>query len=360
MEFQVSLSKRINAKASFRSPVNIVGVTGPSGAGKSSLLRALAGFEPQAEVDVNWFSGNAHSQLSAPVRVGLVFQQPMLFPHVDVAGNLALAQRHAGKRALSIADALSGCECEHLLDKSVDQISGGEAQRVAIARALVNGPDVLLLDESLSAIDTKLKNKILTFLMRLSADTGMKIVMVSHDIQDVALFSDAMLLLEHGGVSYADSTAAALAFIADKGESENPCALLEGEVIAPSADFTYPYSRLNVNGTTLYASQASRHNLVVSTPDASSGKLAVFASEVSIDTNTQTCLTSSSIVNTLPCTVQQVCLPDCAPDDLHPHSSVLIVLACGTQTLYSRISSLSFTRLTIKAGMPVLARFKLQ
>ena len=143
MQISALLPNRINAQISLLPQSRFIGVTGPSGAGKSSLFRALAGVEKSASVQTPWTSQ----------KVGIVFQQPMLFPHTDVRGNLALAQRHASPNALSIDACLRGCYCDHLIDKPVQALSGGEAQRVAIARALVNGPDVLLLDESLSAID---------------------------------------------------------------------------------------------------------------------------------------------------------------------------------------------------------------
>ena len=141
MEFNVSLANRINAKAILSNSMQVIGIAGPSGAGKSSLLRALAGFEPKAKVSVDWFgesegserqassvakthSSTADNRASYGVRVGLVFQQPMLFPHVNVKGNLALAERHAGTKALKVEHALEGCECEHLLHKSIDSLSG--------------------------------------------------------------------------------------------------------------------------------------------------------------------------------------------------------------------------------------------
>ena len=157
MQISALLPNRINAQISLQPQSRFIGVTGPSGAGKSSLFRALAGVEKSAKVQMPWTSQ----------KVGIVFQQPMLFPHTDVRGNLALAQRHASPNAMSIDVCLRGCYCEHLIDKPVQALSGGEAQRVAIARALVNGPDVLLLDESLSAIDIFTRRKIYQFLNNL-------------------------------------------------------------------------------------------------------------------------------------------------------------------------------------------------
>ena len=188
MQISARLSNRINAQISLQPQSRFIGVTGPSGAGKSSLFRALAGVEKSAKVQMPWTSQ----------KVGIVFQQPMLFPHTDVRGNLALAQRHASPNAMSIDVCLRGCYCEHLIDKPVQALSGGEAQRVAIARALVNGPDVLLLDESLSAIDIFTRRKIYQFLNNLCVSGKLICLVISHDLDDLALFSDELVFIDQG------------------------------------------------------------------------------------------------------------------------------------------------------------------
>ncbi|MBQ4830219.1 ATP-binding cassette domain-containing protein [Alteromonas sp. MMG017] len=393
MEFNVSLVNRISAKAELPDSMQVVGITGPSGAGKSSLLRALAGFEPEATVSVNWFGEGAKSIANAkagsatktvnainknsalaPVRVGLVFQQPMLFPHVNVKGNLALAQRHAGSKALAVEHALAGCECEHLLHKSIDSLSGGEAQRVALARALVNGPDVLMLDESLSALDATLRSKILRFLVKTCGRLNIKLIMVSHDVQDLALFCDGLIAIVDGVVDVTGSVAYVMAKIASQGSVENPCAILEGEIIRNSDDFPHPFTRLNVSGNILYAKATvqsdneqnnyTEHGLN-SNPRQVRGKIAVFASEVSIDTNTQVNVPSSSILNALPCEVVKIYHPKILQSN-NPQSNsqqlqtAIVMLTHGDQTLYARVSTLSIERLKLEPGLSVVARFKLQ
>lgn len=419
MEFNVSLANRINAKVMLPSPMQVVGITGPSGAGKSTLLRALAGFEPQAKVSVNWFGKNevnrtrqntassstkAESRLVAkyklkpkspstaktrstmkenskftPVRVGLVFQQPMLFPHVDVKGNLLLAQRHAGANALAIDDALSGCEALHLLHKPINGLSGGEAQRVAIARALVNGPDVLLLDESMSALDTHLRMKILRFLVKTTAMLGIKLVMVSHDLHDLALFCDGMIVMKEGQVSSAGSAASTMSFIASHEPLENPCAVIEGRMLPPSDDFPYPFTRIKVGDSILFTKSYTSHiqnrddqvntNAAMMPEQAQdNGRIVVFASEISLDINAQVGTPTSSMLNALPCEIVDICCT--SNDHNHPndlkHSTApknptaIVVLMHEQQTLYASVSTLSLARLQLTVGLRVVARFKLQ
>ncbi|VEL97355.1 molybdate transport system ATP-binding protein [Alteromonas sp. 76-1] len=389
MEFNVSLENRISAKAALPYSMQVLGITGPSGAGKSSLLRALAGFEQEASVSVNWFAEdakpiasatvNAHSETeemkvnSAPIRgrVGLVFQQPMLFPHVNVKGNLALAERHAGSKALTVEHAIAGCECKHLLHKSIDSLSGGEAQRVALARALVNGPDVLMLDESLSALDATLRSKILRFLVKTCGQLNIKLIMVSHDVQDLALFCDGLISVVDGAVEATGSVAYVMAKIASQGSIENPCAILEGEIIKNSDDFPHPFTRLNVSGNILYAKATVQCDSKLNTNNKDEqglstdqhhqrGKIAVFASEVSIDTNTQVNVPSSSILNALPCEVVEIYHPETPQSENQQLQTAIVMLSHGNQALYARVSTLSIERLKLEPGLSVVARFKLQ
>lgn len=218
MQISALLPNRIDAKISLQPQSRFIGVTGPSGAGKSSLFRALAGVEKSAKVQTPWTAQ----------KVGIVFQQPMLFPHTDVRGNLALAQRHASPNAMSIDACLRGCYCEHLIDKPVHALSGGEAQRVAIARALVNGPDVLLLDESLSAIDIFTRRKIYQFLNNLCVSGQLTCFVISHDLDDLALFSDELVYIVQGRTELCGPTRDVLAQVFEKEGLATPSSVLEG------------------------------------------------------------------------------------------------------------------------------------
>ncbi len=218
MQISALLPNRINAQISLQPQSRFIGITGPSGAGKSSLFRALAGVEKSASVQTPWTSQ----------KVGIVFQQPMLFPHTDVRGNLALAQRHTSPNAMSIDACLRGCYCEHLIDKPVQALSGGEAQRVAIARALVNGPDVLLLDESLSAIDIFTRRKIYQFLNNLCVSGKLTCLVISHDLDDLALFSDELVFIDQGRTELCGKTRDVLTQVFEKEGFATPSSVLEG------------------------------------------------------------------------------------------------------------------------------------
>ena len=405
--FEVMFPNRIQGRVELDSSSNFIGITGPSGAGKSSLLRCIAGFEKDALTQANW--GNVSP------KIGIVFQQPLLFPHLDVEGNLQIATRHASEHAVSIDEAVKGCRCEHLLSKPIATLSGGEAQRVAIARALVNGPHILLLDESFSAIDAVTRRHIYTFLRQLCAASQLKCFMVSHDIDELLLLSDEMIYICDGEVEAVGNVDAVISTMLEGGAIHTPSAILTG-VVECSADvaldsyaeegFDTPTRKtinpvkdpvnkraiglgnLNqsavhqviVSGQRLYVSQtsflAAKFNECKSNQADNNGigdtfsacgevRVAIKASEVSIDTNTAVTTenSTSSILNSLSCVIE-----DIAHFDNRESGRVLLYLRIvnseGTteieqQALYAVVSSLSASRLKLGKNMPVIARFKL-
>ncbi|MEM6534628.1 MAG: molybdenum ABC transporter ATP-binding protein [Pseudomonadota bacterium] len=181
-------------------------VFGPSGAGKTSLLRLIAGLERPARGtirfgDTVW----ADEQTFVPAHkrgVGYMFQTARLFSHLSVRGNLRFAEKRApGPGQYTVADLVDAFDLRLLLDRDPATLSGGERQRVALARTLASQPDLLLLDEPLSALDEARKRDILPFLEDLPARFGVPTLIVTHDIDEVARLADSMLVLNDGAVS---------------------------------------------------------------------------------------------------------------------------------------------------------------
>ncbi len=177
---------------------------GPSGCGKTTLLRVLAGLEP-ADAGEVMIGGRPMQDVPAHARsVNTVFQSYALFPHRNVWQNIAfgMQMRRRPKDLINqaIRDMAELIGIDALLDRRVDQLSGGQRQRVALARALVNEPEVLLLDEPLSALDAGLRARLQVELKRLQRRLGMTFVFVTHDQEEAMVMSDRIAVLNHGQI----------------------------------------------------------------------------------------------------------------------------------------------------------------
>ncbi|ABM60980.1 molybdenum ABC transporter ATP-binding protein [Halorhodospira halophila] len=179
---------------------------GRSGSGKTTLLRCLAGLErlPHGRLTVNgavW--QDADTFLPVHRRpIGYVFQEPSLFPHLNVRGNLLYGRRRtpAGDRRSDFAEVTRLLGLEELLERSPAALSGGQRQRVSIGRALLTDPHLLLMDEPLASLDAATKAEILPYFERLHGHLHIPIVYVTHALDEAARLADHMVLLEAGRV----------------------------------------------------------------------------------------------------------------------------------------------------------------
>lgn len=177
---------------------------GPSGCGKTTLLRLIAGFEHPTEGQI-LLEGQSIGHLPPyERRVNTVFQNYALFPHMTVAENIGFGLEMLGKQRSEITstvdDMLRLVKMEELASRRTDQISGGQQQRVALARALAPHPQVLLLDEPLSALDYKLRKEMQIELKRLQHETGITFVFVTHDQEEALTMSDRVAVMNQGQV----------------------------------------------------------------------------------------------------------------------------------------------------------------
>lgn len=201
---------RFELQVDFAAHGGVTALFGPSGAGKSSVLEIVAGLRRGAvgRVVLNgttWLDSAAGTRLPPERRsVGYVPQEGLLFPHLDVRGNLwtgAARARRAGRdpdgALVSVVELL---ELEPLLERSVSMLSGGERQRVALGRALCSGPELLLLDEPLAALDLPLRRRLLPFLHRIRAEMDVPMLLVSHEPLEVQALADQVIRLDEGRV----------------------------------------------------------------------------------------------------------------------------------------------------------------
>ncbi len=177
---------------------------GPSGCGKTTLLRLIAGFEQATAGEIK-IAGTAVNDLPPfKRRVNTVFQSYALFPHLTVEQNVAFGLEmkrlpRAEVRA-RVAEALQLVQMPHLAKRRPAQLSGGQQQRVALARALAPKPDVLLLDEPLSALDLKLRKEMQVELKRVQHEAGITFVFVTHDQEEALTMSDRIAVMSGGKI----------------------------------------------------------------------------------------------------------------------------------------------------------------
>ncbi|EKE76788.1 spermidine/putrescine ABC transporter ATP-binding protein PotA [Gallaecimonas xiamenensis] len=177
-------------------------ILGPSGCGKTTALRLIAGLE-NADAGRIQIAGVDNTQLPAEKRnVNTVFQSYALFPHMTVFENVAFGLQMQkvpkAEQQQRVLDALKMVQLDSFAKRKPHQLSGGQQQRVAIARAVVNKPKVLLLDESLSALDYKLRKAMQWELKQLQRRLGITFIFVTHDQEEALSMSDRILVMNNG------------------------------------------------------------------------------------------------------------------------------------------------------------------
>lgn len=190
----------------FDAETGVVGLFGPSGAGKTTTLAIIAGTlrprEGTVRLGDRLLLDTTHG-IALPAerrKVGCVFQDLRLFPHLTVEKNLRYGFRRRPARKIEFSRVVEILELRNLLDRAPRTLSGGEQQRVALARAVLQGPELLLLDEPLTALDASLKRRIVEYLENLLAELKIPTVFVSHDLADMRRLAEYVVVLEAGRV----------------------------------------------------------------------------------------------------------------------------------------------------------------
>lgn len=317
-------------------------VFGPSGCGKTTLLRAIAGLEPDASGTLK-IAGevwqDARTRLPAHRRpVGVVFQQTALLPHLSVEDNLRYGWKRAKAPAALLDAWIERLALAPLLGRRPATLSGGERQRVALARALVTAPQLLLLDEPLSALDAPRRAEILPFLEAVRREAGIPILHVTHAIEEVARLADHLVLLDAGQVT---ASGPALSLL---NRADLPLALRDDAGVVLDADVI---ERDSHGLLTLRTAAGLLHAQGDAHPPGTALRVRILARDVSLALTRHD---DSSLLNLLSATLQQ--LTELANGQIQARLDV------GGTLLLARISHHSVERLQLQPGMTLWAQVK--
>ena len=184
----------------------LLGIVGASGSGKSTLLKNIVGLLKPDQGYIQFKHQdliNTEKKINIPMhqrKIALVFQNALLFPHMNVQQNLCYAEKLISKadRKFQFEDIVELLELKPLIYRKAHQLSGGEAQRVSIGRALLSSPNLLLLDEPLTGLDQQLKQQILPFLKRIKDELNLPMVYVTHHLEELAYLEAETVQLKQG------------------------------------------------------------------------------------------------------------------------------------------------------------------
>ena len=199
---------RFELDVAFAGPADGITVLfGPSGAGKSATLAVIAGLSRPTSARIalgDRVLTDTAARLSVPAerrRIGIVHQEARLFPHMPVRRNLLYGWRRSqADKRIGFDEMVEVLAIRHLLDRRPHDLSGGERQRVAIGRAMLSQPDLLLLDEPVSALDEARRGEVLAFLLALKRRYALPMVYVTHSVDEARALGDVVVRLEAGRV----------------------------------------------------------------------------------------------------------------------------------------------------------------
>ncbi|MBX3326910.1 MAG: molybdenum ABC transporter ATP-binding protein [Nitrospira sp.] len=326
----------------------ITAIFGPSGSGKTTLLRCLAGLEQAPngfiqlgeEVWQNERLGRCVPLYQRPI--GYVFQEPRLFPHYDVRANLLYGYKRVPPHARRItpAQVVEILGIEHLLERRIHKLSGGEQQRVAIGRALLTSPKLLLLDEPLASLDIQRKQELLPYIRQLHEHLHIPVLYVSHAIAEILQLADRVVLLKDGKITAAGALNEMITSLKFRGHfaGHRVGAVLDARVAAHDAE--YGLTQLEFNGQSLFVplQSVAVGNLV---------RVHILSNDVSLVLGKT--IVPTSVLNILEATIVEIQEAN--------QSSVDVLLDIGT-SLVASITKRSLMSLGLKPGQRVFAHIK--
>ncbi len=188
----------------------LLGIVGVSGCGKSTLLKNIVGLLKPTHGSIQFNQQilfDSQQKIHVPMhqrKIALIFQNALLFPHMNVQQNLCYAEKliPQAERKFQFNEIVELLELTHLCQRKAHQLSGGEAQRVSIGRALLSSPHLLLLDEPLTGLDQQLKQQILPFLQRIKDELNLPMIYVTHHLEELKYLKADILQLDQGQLQH--------------------------------------------------------------------------------------------------------------------------------------------------------------
>lgn len=332
--------------AAFDAPPGVTVLFGRSGAGKTTVVQAVAGLLRPSHGRIT-ADGTVLTDTGAGVflpahrrRIGYVFQDARLFPHLTVRQNLLYGRWFAPRRdGASIERVIAMLEIGPLLARRPGGLSGGERQRVALGRAILSEPRLLLMDEPLAALDEARKAEILPYLERLRDEVRLPILYVSHSVAEVARLATTVVVMDAGRVTAAGPAAAILA---DPGAApalglREAGAILQARVAAQEED---GLTRLDSAAGQLWLPR-------IAAPPGTPVRLRILAQDVMLATRRPEAI---SALNVLMMRVDDVRIGD--------GPGAMVRLAAGGETILARVTRRSATALGLAPGLPIYAILK--
>ncbi len=326
----------------------ITGIFGHSGSGKSTLLRCIAGLEKRTTGEITLNGTNLYNAKSSYFvkpekrRIGLVFQDARLFPHLTVLNNIKYGQRRYKNTSLDIDEVIKLTQLKSLIHKNVTQLSGGEKQRVAIARALLAEPELLLLDEPLSALDNTSKSTMIALLLNVQKQLNIPMLYVSHSMAELQQISDNLLVMNNGKITHFGNVHHVIHTLnSSQSITQQTSLTLPIHEHLPKYGLTSLQLALN---TYIYLPLLANNN--IANEHDTHIRCFIAANDISISRQE---VAESSIVNHFQAEITHI-----QPQE----NNVLISLNCHEHTFYSSISLWSAERLSLNVNDLIYIQFK--